>query len=139
MRLYAPFGTSHRFGSFCYVHVLPVTHEERFSLTRRQFLHFFFNYLQDLCPFYLIRTRLGRLGTLFSLVGFQYIKVFVLFLPWAKTGEEANPGVTDFFSAEIIKYRRLQDALEQRGQFGRRLVTVFFGQFDHCILNNVQG
>lgn len=84
MRLYAPFGTSHRFGSFCYVHVLPVTHEERFSLTRGQFLHFFFNNLQDLCPFYLIRTRLGRLGTLFSLVGFQYIKVLMLFLARAK-------------------------------------------------------
>ncbi|MCE3261362.1 MAG: hypothetical protein K0R43_441, partial [Pseudoduganella sp.] len=77
MRLYAPFGTSHRFGSFRYIHVLPVTHEEGFSLTRRQLLHFFFNNLQDLCPFYLVRTRLGRLGTLFSLVGLQYIKVLM--------------------------------------------------------------
>lgn len=84
MCLYAPFGTSHRFGGFRYIHILPVTHEEGFSLTRRQFLHFFFNKLQDLCPFYLIRTRLGRLGTLFSLVGLQYIKVLMLFLAGAQ-------------------------------------------------------
>jgi len=32
----------------------------------------------------------------------------------------------------------LQDALKQQGQFVGRLVAIFLGQLDHCILDNVE-
>jgi hypothetical protein len=39
MRFYTALGASHCFGRFGHIHVLPVTHEEGFALTRREFLY----------------------------------------------------------------------------------------------------
>jgi hypothetical protein len=40
--------------------------------------------------------------------------------------------------AKVVVYGVLQDALEQHRQFGRRLGGVFFGQFEHCVLHDVE-
>ena len=42
-------------------------------------------------------------------------------------------------SPEPIKRAIGQNALEQHGQFGHGLVAIVFGQFDHAVLDNIQG
>src|SRR5438067_2309839 len=78
MCFYTALGATHRFGRFGHVHVLPVTHEEGFPLTRREFLYLFFDQAQGLCAFDLICTRLRGRRSRFGLVGGEYIKCLLV-------------------------------------------------------------
>src|SRR5438067_13932617 len=93
MRFHTTLGATHRFGRFGHVHVLPVTHEEGFPLTRREFLYLFFDQAQGLRAFDLICTRFRGSRSLLGLVGAEYIKFLIVFIPPAKASKQADPGI----------------------------------------------
>src|SRR6478672_11527429 len=99
MRFYTALGASHRFGRFGHVHVLPVTHEEGFPLTRRELLYLLVDQAQGLRTFDLVRARLGGGAPFLGLVRGEYIKVFIVFIPPPEAPEEADPGVADLLAA----------------------------------------
>jgi hypothetical protein len=59
VRFHTALGASHRFGRFGHIHVLPVTHEEGFPLTRRELLYLVVDQAQGLLAFDLVRAGLG--------------------------------------------------------------------------------
>jgi hypothetical protein len=55
-----------------------------------------------------------------------------------KRGEQCRPEGTHLLPAVIVANGVLQDALKQHGEFIHRLVAIFFGEFEHGILHDVQ-
>src|SRR4051812_11611442 len=103
VRFYTTLGASHRFGRFGHVHVLPVTHEEGFPLTRRELLYLFIDQAQGFGAFDLVCARLGGGRPFLGLVSGEYIKVLVVFLASSKAAKEADPGVADLLAPEVIE------------------------------------
>lgn len=68
----------------------------------------------------------------------ERVAIFIRVMFRLQGGKQADPGLPDFLATIMIPNRVLQNSLEQHGQLLSRLVAVFFCQFDHGILNDVQ-
>mgnify|MGYP003406565649 FL=1 len=136
MRFHAAFRATHCRRSFGDIHIFPVTHKKGLTLTWRQLFYFFFNNCKDLCLLEAGMRGCRGIRPLLYLQSFQGVGIFVV--GWGKSREQRGPEGTNFLPAVKIANRVLQDALEKHRQFCRWLVSIFFRQFEHRILHDIQ-
>ena len=67
------------------------------------------------------------------------VMVVILVIVRGEGRKQRGPHRAHLAAAIKVTNRVLEDALEQHGEFFRRPVAVFFGQFQHAVLNDVEG
>ena len=78
VRFHTPLRATHDGRCCCDIHFLPITQQERLTLTRRQLPDGFFNYFKSLLLLQSVKGRLFGIGVGFRPQSFQRIVVVVL-------------------------------------------------------------
>jgi hypothetical protein len=105
-------------------------------LTCREFGDLAIDDLQDLCPRHGVRRALGAQCVFQCVQRLQKVEVvaFVAF----EVRQVLHHRAAHLLAAEVVHRGVGQDPLEHQRQFGRRAVSVLFGQADHRVLHDVQ-
>ena len=137
MRFDTALRATHGHSSFGKVHLLPITQQEGFSLTWRQFLNFRLNLVKNLFSVGLILRAFTQTRFSEGAEVFKKIKIFTFGIG-AKVAHVGKKCIAGFLSAKPIEGGVGQDALKQHGQLVCRLIAVVRGQLDHAVLQNVE-
>ncbi len=137
VRFDASLRTAHGGGCFCCVQFLPITQQEGFALTCGKLSYRFFDHRNQLGLGKCI-LRLGWLAVVFLILqGIERVKVLAFVLRRERR-HQRGPERAYFLAAVIIADRVLQDALEQHGEFFRRMLAVALGELHHGVLHDIQ-
>jgi len=87
----------------------------------------------------LFQLGLGGFTLVVAVGGLEGVERVVLVVLGAGEGrQQCGPHIADLLAAIVIPDRVLQNALEQHGKLGERLVTVFLGEPHHRVLHDVE-
>src|SRR5688572_21743020 len=132
VRFHAALRAVHRPRGVGHVQFFPITQNESFPLTFWQAVYLLPNNFKHLS---LLKLR-RRGGLRARIIGFEHVALVVLV--GTERGEQRGPRRAHFLAPVPVADRVLHDAVEQRGQLGRRQVPVLFREAQHGVLHDIE-